>query len=420
VVVIEEIGSPGMAVCCEETVGEETVARGGEIRDGETGTIGKDVAEPATETAVTGETARLGDESEQNSSANQSDLAGVAEAGSAADAGLESVLTPPALEPAVDNKAVMPASNEEPAEEPDEKLTESQESGTAAEPEAEMPAGKAAEETALGDEEPAPSEPEGSAEPVDPAMPEAPAAPVDPEPAPTEPPAPEPEPADGNFFDSLDDASGEAAGVEEAVADDSEEAAVSGDPFESPPAGAEAPMTDPFLPSEEAGPPLAGETAEEATEAPVDEPADEPAADPFGDAPAEPMLDEPGEADDERPVDAAAEPADGADAEESPVEEPVAPATGEDDFLVQEPSRRWIDASGTISLVGRLIEISPDGRCLMESGGRRWLIPLTRLSEHDRAYVRQAEGRLAKRRSGGAGQTVESAEPPPTTATAGL
>ena len=111
--------------------------------------------------------------------------------------------------------------------------------------------------------------------------------------------------------------------------------------------------------------------------------------------------------------------------EEPPMtdEEPAAVPEGGDSepadpFASDEPARRWIDASGTASMVATLIEVAADGRCVLETRGRRIAVPVENLSGHDRDYVRQAGVRLAKSRADKAGETA-AATPAPTD-TAGL
>jgi hypothetical protein len=80
--------------------------------------------------------------------------------------------------------------------------------------------------------------------------------------------------------------------------------------------------------------------------------------------------------------------------------------------------RRWIDVTGTASMVATLIEVGADGRCVLETRGRRIAVPVENLSTHDRDYVRQAGVRLAKLRADKAGETAAAAPAP--TDTAGL
>lgn len=70
-------------------------------------------------------------------------------------------------------------------------------------------------------------------------------------------------------------------------------------------------------------------------------------------------------------------------------------------------------------MVATLIEVGADGRCVLESRGRRIAVPVENLSGHDRDYVRQAGVRLAKLKGEGAGGTAAAATPA-STDTAGL
>ena len=70
-------------------------------------------------------------------------------------------------------------------------------------------------------------------------------------------------------------------------------------------------------------------------------------------------------------------------------------------------------------MVATLIEVGADGRCVLESRGRRFAVPVENLSGHDRDSVRQAGVRLAKLKGEGTGETAAAATPAPTD-TAGL
>jgi hypothetical protein len=256
---------------------------------------------------------------------------------------LESVATPPVLAPAGEEASVLRASNEEP--------TAADEAVSAVEPTAEPATQPLEPDDGVPTGEPSPVAPEPTMPELDlpeptiaePTIPE----PIDPEPAPA-PPQPAP-PEDDNFFEELDAEEDAAAADEAALLDQTAEPTA---------AAAEPLMPDPFSAGEE--------PAVQPLDEPAAEPADQPVPDPF------------------------AEPLDEDSAEPDP--EPVAP---EDDVVRVEPSRRWIDATGTVSLVARLIEVAPDGRCLVDSGGRRLLIPIAKLSPYDRDYVEAARGRLA-------------------------
>ena len=175
--------------------------------------------------------------------------------------------------------------------------------------------------------------------------------------------------------------------------------------------------------------------ADEPAAEPAAEPADEPVADLFGDADepaAEPEMteDEPADSDggegEPAAADDSAPAADGEPATESDPAEPTEPTEPADDsaapaadpFARGEPARRWIDATGTASMVATLIDVGADGRCVLETRGRRIAVPVENLSGHDRDYVRQAGVRLAKLKADKAGETAATAPAP--TDTAGL
>jgi hypothetical protein len=316
---------------------------------------------------------------------------------------LEPVAAPPALEPA---GAVTPASNEQPLADLPAGSAGSPPAAASVLTEPEMPAdgeprGAGAAEAAVEPvtppaEEPAPAA--GEVPMVDEADADEPA--VEPElPAGKKPaPAVEPEPEPGNIFEELD------AETESAAAADEE-------------AMQEEPAVDPF----------AGEPTEPATTAAdAAEPDAEPAeSDPFaatepavsGGEEAEEMVDEaaePAAAPDE-PVDPFA--ADAAAGSEEPVaaEEESEPAA-EDPFAAVEPPRRWIDATGTGSIVATLVDATAAGECVLEIRGRRVVVPLENLSGHDRDYVRRAGLRLATGNGQESGQTATAAPAPGDTA----
>ncbi|MFM7137048.1 MAG: SHD1 domain-containing protein, partial [Planctomycetota bacterium] len=107
-------------------------------------------------------------------------------------------------------------------------------------------------------------------------------------------------------------------------------------------------------------------------------------------------------------------------ADATPVDDSApADAPAADPFARGEPERRWIDATGTASMVATLIEVAADGRCVLETRGRRVAVPVKNLSGHDRDYVRQAGVRLAKLRADKASETAAAAVPAPID-TAGL
>jgi len=200
--------------------------------------------------------------------------------------------------------------------------------------------------------------------------------------------------------------------------------------------------------------------AQEASTPPGDEQemTEEPAADPFGDAPTAPQAtpsepadpaaaDEPepaaGEsvADEEAMADeeladeeladeeaaAVAEPVDPFVADEEEAAPPPEPGTSEPDsepqpadpFAATESPRRWIDVSGAGSIVATLVDVAVDGACVLETRGRDVVVPLERLSRHDREYVVRAASRLAKQAGQEPADSV-AAVAPVAAATAGL
>jgi len=295
------------------------------------------------------------------------------------------VMEPPAVEEAAVSPVAPPA---EPVPLADS-IPVADEAGAlpATEPEMQADEPLPADEPVSGDS------PQGDSEPAtEPPMEEDVPALEPPQPAQPDPVQPEPEPEADNIFEELDAEGGEAA-----------------------PAGEEGDW--PALPA-------AVEPGADAV-APVDELPAEPGADVFGDEPVtEPEMTE------EQPAagdEGDGEPADPfAEDQAAPADEPATPATeGEpaaepaaDPFAGSEPVRRWIDATGTASLVATLREVGADGRCVLETGGRRIAVPVENLSGHDRDYVRQAGVRLAKLRADKAGETA-AATPAPTV-TAGL
>jgi len=98
----------------------------------------------------------------------------------------------------------------------------------------------------------------------------------------------------------------------------------------------------------------------------------------------------------------AAEPAEPA----APADEAPGPAAA-DPFAAAEPTRRWIDATETGSIVATLVSVVPEDHCVLETRGRRVVVPLENLSRHDRDYVLRAGERLATE-----GETAAAASPP--------
>lgn len=299
---------------------------------------------------------------------------------------LESIAAPPALEPA---GGVTPASNEQPvADTPAAPAAESvlaaPEMREDVEPQGQVPAEEPAEPAPAASEPPMEVEPEVATEAAEPApaAEEKPALPV--EPAPEEP----------NIFEELDarDAPAPAAGEEE-MAEESAADPFGGDAPEfsdsAPPAPASEPVTTADEAQEESEDSVAGEPDGADGEMAADEPAD-----PFA-------------------VDDAAE-----------TEEPAAPAedsdpAAADPLAATELPRRWIDATGAGSIVATLVSVAGHDHCVLETRGRRVVVPLENLSRHDRDYVRRADARLATH--GGQAPKGKAAVPAPAARdTAGL
>ncbi len=339
---------------------------------------------------------------------------------------LEPIAAPPALEPA---GAVTPASNEQPLAEATGGLAASPPGGESVLAEPEMPAGVEPRGEAPADNpvEPVQTVGEQAADPTaEPPMEdeaEAATAAVEPEPAAETKPAPpvEPEPEAVNIFEELEAEGGSAAIADEEVM--TEEPAV--DPFGSEP-------TEPATTSADA--------AEAAAEPAVSDPfaADEPAvidgeamADEVAEADAEPVA-EPAaseEAASEEPAASASDPIDpfaGGAGSEEPAAAGGEPAAlgddpADDPFAAVEPLRRWIDASGTGSIVATLLDVTSAGNCVLETRGRQIVVPLEKLSGHDRDYVHRAGVRLAKLRGERqAEETAAAAAAPAPGDTAGL
>lgn len=141
------------------------------------------------------------------------------------------------------------------------------------------------------------------------------------------------------------------------------------------------------------------------------EAATEPAAAPVADPPAEPSAAEPAlgpEADASEP---AAEPvtepaADDAPAAEEPASQPAAEEADPFSDASREPLRRWVDDTGRYATVGMLVDVRAEGVEIRKANGRTVIVPLDRLSEHDRAYAADAEARLAADRAPSSRETV--------------
>ena len=222
--------------------------------------------------------------------------------------------------------------------------------------------------------ESAPEEP--TAPPVAAAEPDATAL-AEPAPAPTpavtavEPPAPQAEP---NIFEEVE-AAADAAILDPTGAEPADEPAVApSEPAAAP--GADALFGEPAATPEPAADPLA-EPASSEPAAAAEQPAAEPVADPAAeDAPA-PAADEPA-TDDTDPFSDAG----------------------------REPLRRWVDDTGSYATVGMLVDVRADRVEIRKANGRTVLVPLGRLSEHDRAYAAAAEARLAAERTPSSRETA--------------
>lgn len=187
-----------------------------------------------------------------------------------------------------------------------------------------------------------------------------------------------------------------------------------------------APAVQPTSAIEEQAAPPASETsspveplAEEppvATGSPVTAPA-------IPTAPAEPNLFE--EADstdglDAAPVDAVPEPPPAADEAREPTPEPagvVVPPAGESSAHHANPlddaerrsgeaARLWVDATGRHAIVGVLVDVRADGRCVIDTGARILEVRGSDLRRRDRDYAAQAAERLVTRRGPGPAETA--------------
>jgi hypothetical protein len=149
------------------------------------------------------------------------------------------------------------------------------------------------------------------------------------------------------------------------------------------------------------------DSAPDATEpaAQPDEPTSAPAADNlFGtDAAAQEPVDEPVASD------PAADPTSAPDAvaPAPAADEPAAPSAA-DPFgnTGSEPMRRWIDDTGSYATVGMLVELRADGVEIRKGNGRSVIVPLDRLSAHDRSYAAAAGARLAAERTASSSSTA--------------
>lgn len=189
---------------------------------------------------------------------------------------------------------------------------------------------------------------------------------AEPEPAPVEPVAEPPAPpAEPNIFEEV-----------EAEAD----AAILGAAAPEEDAGSDEPSAEPA-----GGDVFGAAEADPAAEAPLAEPAAEPAT----------------EAADDATTPAAESPAD-APASGEPAEDQADPFSD----ASREPLRRWVDVTGSYATVGMLVDVRSDAVEIRKSNGRTVVVPLERLSEHDRAYAADAGARLAAERAPSSRETA--------------
>lgn len=122
------------------------------------------------------------------------------------------------------------------------------------------------------------------------------------------------------------------------------------------------------------------------------------------DAVAEPAADVPPATEDREP---SPESPVGSDA---PAREPVegSPANPLDEAERRsgEAARLWVDATGRHSAVGVLVEVSGDGRCVIDTGAGILEVRSADLRRRDRDYATQAAERLATRRGPGPAETA--------------
>ncbi|MFM7245733.1 MAG: hypothetical protein ACKO40_16380 [Planctomycetaceae bacterium] len=191
-------------------------------------------------------------------------------------------------------------------------------------------------------------------------------------------------------------------------------------------------IEEPAAPQSEPAPaPPAEPMAEEspvAKDAPTTEPP-APTTEPIADAvPVEPNLFE--EADrteevDVPPADAAAEPAAPVDEPREPMPEPAesavppAAAPEADESAIPpanpldeaerrsgEAARLWVDATGRHAVVGVLVDVRTDGRCVIDTGAGILEVRASDLRRRDRDYAAQAAERLAARGGPGLEETA--------------
>lgn len=169
------------------------------------------------------------------------------------------------------------------------------------------------------------------------------------------------------------------------------------------PVAAEAPAGEPAVPPAASEPNLFEEAdlVDEAEQAAVPDAASADAvADPAADAspateeggpPPEPLVSP--DAIDREPV------------QESPAEPPANPLD-EAERRSGEAARLWVDATGRHSAVGVLVEVSVDGRCVIDTGAGILEVRSSDLRRRDRDYATQAAERLATRRGPGPAETA--------------
>lgn len=100
------------------------------------------------------------------------------------------------------------------------------------------------------------------------------------------------------------------------------------------------------------------------------------------------------------------EPADGS---LPPADEPALPPANPLDEAERrsgEAARLWVDATGRHSVVGVLVDVRDDGRCVIDTGAGIREVRGSDLRSRDRKYAEQAAERLATRRRPGAAETA--------------
>jgi hypothetical protein len=191
--------------------------------------------------------------------------------------------------------------------------------------------------------------------------------------------------------------------------------AVDASPDVQPTSAIEEPAT---MPVPEPAPPVEPlpEEPSVATEPPVTEPV-------LPAAPAEPNLFEEAESAeglDAAPVDTVPEPVPGAEETREPTPEPAGdagPPAGESSADQANPlddaerrsgeaARLWVDATGRHSVVGVLVDVRTDGRCVIDTGAGILEVRGSDLRRRDRDYAAQAAERLAARRGPGPAETA--------------